>query len=289
MASSHRVISLPVAVHVEPFRWQLDLFWFGHRQVYGHEARLRTLAIIVKRNKIAERKVGRMSWNIDVPHSMCEAFFDIEDIKRSVPPSRFGIGVPLNIQTGLMQILPRFSDGQLLEVIDCDMFHFRPCPLGNIRPYELIVSDVYENWHLFSLSKNRHIISPYFENEGRYYNGGFVPIIGLAATFRRILPEWTAIHIDILRRDYGATIHWWAGMFALQAACEKARVQMIGRDFCYVPDVNTLTPNHYIGHYSVDHLFDKRKFPSIDQNEFPTNPYYQLITNWIRQHKQRDP
>ena len=121
MASSHRVISLPVAVHVEPFRWQLDLFWFGHRQVYGREARLRTLAIVIKRNKIAEKKVGRMSWNIDVPHSMCEAFFDIEGIKRSVPPSRFGIGVPLNIQTGLMQILPKFPDDQLLEVIDCDM------------------------------------------------------------------------------------------------------------------------------------------------------------------------
>ena len=86
MASSHRVISLPVAVHVEPFRWQLDLFWFGHRQVYGREARLRTLAIVIKPNKIAEKMVGRISWNIDAPHSMCEAFFDIEGIKRSMPP-----------------------------------------------------------------------------------------------------------------------------------------------------------------------------------------------------------
>jgi hypothetical protein len=283
------VITLPVAVHTDRFRWQLDLFWFAHRHIYGRDAHARAHAIVIKRNDVRDSKAERMSWNIDVPHTMCEAFFDLDGVGRgrSLPSSKFDMAVPLNIQTGLMQVLPIFADEQVLEVIDCDMFHFRPCLSRDVAPNELLVSDVYENWHLFSLTKNRDIISPYFANGGRYYNGGFVPIIGRTATFKRILPEWSAVHIDILRRNYNGLIHWWAGMFALQAACEKTRVQMVGCDYCYVPDANTLTPTQYIGHYSVDQAFNKRAFPRVDINKLPNNPYYRMIVDWVRHRKYR--
>jgi hypothetical protein len=283
------VTSLPVAVHTDQFRWQLDLFWFAHRRVYGRGARVRAHAIVIKRNDIRDAKAERMAWNIDVPHTMCEAFFDLDAIMRgsSLPSSKIELAVPLNIQAGLMQVLPKFADEQVLEVIDCDMFHFRPSPSSEVKPNELLVSDVYENWHLFSLTKNRHVISPYFANAGRYYNGGFVPIIGRASTFKRILPEWLAVHVDILRRNYNERIHWWAGMFALQAACEKARVQMVARDNCYVPDANTLKTRQYIGHYSVDQAFDKRTFPRVEVNKLPNNAYYRLILEWIQQYKYR--
>jgi hypothetical protein len=119
------------------------------------------------------------------------------------------------------------------------------------------------------------------ENSGKYYNGGFVPIIGRAATFKRILPEWIAIHLDILKRPYPEHYHWWAGMFALQAACEKAAIQMIAKDYCYVPNVNPLSANHYCGHYSVDERFDKRAYPVINRDTFEQNPFYDLIAAWM--------
>jgi hypothetical protein len=277
------VITLPVAVHTDQFRWQLDLFWFAHRRIYGRDARARAHAIIVKRNNIKDPKTERMSWKTDVPHTMCESFFDLHRFvsRNMLPSGRLDVAVPLNIQAGLTQILPQFADDQLLEVIDCDMFHLRQWRNSDVKRNELLVSDVYENWHLFSRTRNRPVISPYFENSGRFYNGGFVPIIGRASTFRRILPEWTAVHIDILCRNYNGLIHWWAGMFALQAACEKARVQMVGRDICYVPDANTLEPTQHIGHYSVDPLFDKRAFPKIEAEKLPNNVYYQTIKDWL--------
>jgi hypothetical protein len=133
------------------------------------------------------------------------------------------------------------------------------------------------------VKQTRHIA--YFENGGRHYNGGFVPIIGLAGTFKRILPECAAIHIDILRRKHNNLIHWWAGMFALQAACEKARVQMVGCDFCYVPNANAIASSQHIGHCSVDPIFDKRAFPKVNINNFPNNAYYRMIADWIRSRK----
>ena len=284
MHAEDAVITIPIAVHAEPFRWQLDLFWYAHRAVYGGGAYARAHAAVIKRNCVNAGKVERMFWGIDVPHTMCEAYFDIAPRLPGVHliSSKLIVGVPLNIQAGLYQVLPRFADHQILEVVDCDMFHFRPSPVRDVGANQLLVSDVYENWHLFSRTGNRHVISPYFENEGRYYNGGFVPIIGHAATFRRILPEWINVHIDILRRDFGGSIHWWAGMFALQAACEKARVEMIGHDCCRVPPVNGATRTQYIGHYSVDPIFDKRSFPNIDVTKFEANDYYRLIANWMQ-------
>jgi hypothetical protein len=281
------MITVPVAAYTDLFRWQLDLFWFAHRRIYGRDARACAHAIVIKRNSIEDEKAERLSWQMDVPHTMCEAFFDLNSgvPRKSLPSPKFDVAVPLNIQGGLMQVLPQFADGQLLEVIDCDMFHFRRCFRSDVKPNELLVSEIYENWHLFSLTKNRYVISPYFENGGRYYNGGFVPIIGRAGTFKRILPEWMAIHIDILRKNYGGLIHWWAGMFALQAACEKARVQMVGRDFCYVPDANRIACSQHIGHYSVDPAFNKRAFPKININNFPNNAYYRMIADWIRARK----
>lgn len=109
---------------------------------------------------------------MEVPHVMCEAFFDIPIMEYS------SVALPINIQVGLAQILPQLDDEMLLEVIDCDMIHFRPCPLLRVGDNELLVSTAYEDWHLYSRTHNRHIIEPYFENGGRFYNGGFVPIIG---------------------------------------------------------------------------------------------------------------
>lgn len=95
----------------------------------------------------------------------------------------------------------------------------------------MIVSAVYENWHLHSRTDNRPVI---------------------------------------------------AGMFALQAACEKARVEMIHQDCCFIPGANPLSREQHIGHYSVDPLFDKRAFPNIREDDLdPAHPYYGLVREWL--------
>jgi hypothetical protein len=272
------MLSIPIATHCELFEWQLDLFWYCHRRIYGPDAVKKARAVVIKRNTPDVEKVHRMRWNIGIPHTMCEAFFDLKAMKYS------SVALPLNIQIGVAQILPSLSDDVVLEIIDCDMFHLRRSPELQPGNSELFVSTVYEDWHLFSRTTNRSIIEPYFENSGRFYNGGFVPIIGKVATFKRIMREWIAIHVDILTRPFDESIHWWAGMFALQAACEKARVRMIDTDCCYIPGANTLSSKHHIAHYSVDTIFDKRSFPKLNLGRFDLrNPFYNLIREWLDQ------
>ena len=270
------MITIPIATHCDLFKWQLDLFWFSHWRMYGQDALNRAHAAIIRRNEPGEARSRDLQWSIGVPHTMCESFFDL----RILDFSR--VALPINIQAALAQILPFLHDDQMIEVIDCDMIHFRRCPALWLPHDELLVSAIYEYWHLHSLTTNRHVIAPYFENGGGYYNGGFVPIIGRAGTFKRLLHEWTAIHIDILRRPYEEPIHWWAGMFALQAACEKARVLMRSENICYIPGANMLAAEHYIGHYSVDPIFNKQRFPAVDRRMFESNnPFYELIEAWL--------
>src|SRR6185312_7335637 len=169
--SLQSMISIPVAVHIDFFEWQLELFWFCHRRIYGDDAQRRAHAIVIRRNQPRERAVDQLSWPTDIPHTMCESFFDL-----SLMPY-MGIAAPLNIQAGLLQVLTRFDDEELIEVIDCDMFHLRPASVVEVADDELCVCTVYEDWHLHSLARNQTVIEPYFENGGAFYNGGFVPII----------------------------------------------------------------------------------------------------------------
>jgi hypothetical protein len=270
------LITLPVAHPT--CRWQLDLFQFAHQRVYGDLSAAH--AIIVNRHAVGDAEV---MWPSAMPHTKVRPFFDyLPDIGLTAPTDM--IATPINIQCGLAQVLPMFADEQVLEVVDCDMFHFRKSPVMHVPVGEMWVSTIYEYWHLDSLGINRDIIAPYFENDGEGYNGGFVPIIARADTFRRILQEWILVHLDILGRPVGSQIHWWAGMYALQAACEKARVRMVAKDYCYVPPANQLVEGHYIGHYCVDERFDKWFFPAKRPivAEFDlTNDYYLSIKEWL--------
>ena len=271
------MISIPIAVYTETFRWQLDLFWYNHSKVYGDRARSKTKAVVIRRNLDTQPRQETLDWNIDIPHLMCESYFDYLGIDGPVRT----VDLPLNVQVGLEQITKGMEDELVIEILDCDMFHIRKFPEYRVRDDELIVADMYEPWHLCSLGKHRNVIDIYFENGGRFYNGGFVPIICKVRTLRKILPEWIAVHRDILSRSLDSHLHWWAGMFALQAACEKAQVRMIAEDCCYFPGINALSPEHYICHYSCDKKFDKRKWPDIDQITFEDNLFYQRVGEWM--------
>lgn len=148
---------------------------------------------------------------------MCE-FFDYLGIKEAT----LTVDLPLNFQASLVLVIENLEDELIVEILDCDMFHLRKYLEYRVRDNEIIVADLYEPWHLSSLGKNRSVIDIYFDNGGRFYDGGFVPIILKVRTLRKILPEWIAVHRHILLRPLDSCLHWWAGMFALQAACEQA-------------------------------------------------------------------
>lgn len=271
------MITVPIAVHNDLFKWQLDLFWFNHKLTYGPQAAQgKAFAVIINQDNPTDQPHDKCDWNIEMPYNLCKPYFKmLTEVGDSV------FYKPLNIQVGLNQILDQFHDDQILEVIDCDMFHFRPHPVPVLRDDQILVCDLYEPWHLKSLSQNRSVIDIYFENGGRFYNGGFAPIIGKVKTFKKILYEWTQIHKDILSRDWGEDIKWWAGMFALNAACEKKKIYMVAQDTCYIPGINTINTQHYISHYSVDQAFNKRTFPAIDTATFEDNLYYARIKAYL--------
>jgi hypothetical protein len=281
-----KVISIPIAVHVDYFKWQLDLFWFNHQRTYP-DAEQRVHAVVIKRNHISEPRHEKLEWPTTIPHTMCESMYDYLPLGADVIATG-SLGLPLNIQVGLAQVLASFDDDQVIEVLDCDMFHFRPHPKITVGHDELHVCDLYEAWHLKSLSEHKNVIERYFEHGGGYYNGGFVPIVGTVRTFKKIIYEWTAVHIDILKSDASDLIKWWAGMYALQAACEKAKVTMTAKDHCYIPGANTLSPEHYISHYCIDAKFTKKVFPNINIGTFENNIYYARILKWLAEYLTKD-
>lgn len=271
------MISVPVAVNINYFKPQLELLWFNHKATYGEQvARQKLRAIIVKRNTVAEQTKDSCEWAGDIPHVMVEAYFDVRtDLMREAY-------LPINIQVGLSQVIAGFDDEQVIEVLDCDMFHFEPHPELTIDDAELIVTDLYEDWHLRSLTDHRNVIAPFFKNGGDYYNGGFVPIIGKAKTFKTLLPDWIELHKLIADAQSDDNLQWWAGMYSLQAACENNAIRMRAMDLCYVPGLNALNENHYIAHYSVDEKFNKKTWPSIDVSSFEENKFYKRVLEWMR-------
>ncbi len=280
--SGQSLISLPVAVLTrQSFRQQASLFWYSHREVYGEDAYQRAKVLWVEKNLEEEPHPTDIAWLDDMgaPYTVVKPSYETFDC-----PSH-GVNVPLNIQAAILQVIDDYDSEQLLEVLDCDMFHLRPA-----SKIELADDEIYEQWHLHSLGERRDIISPYFKNSGAYYNGGFVPIVAKAKAIKQLLDPWAQIHIDILNRDIPDRLKWWAGMYALQAACENCQIKMKDINSTYVPGKNELTQSHYIAHYSVDKIFDKKKrgWPYENKDEFPVNLYYNRIASWLNDQPESD-
>lgn len=274
------LISLPVGVLIkQSFRHQASLFWYAHQQVYGDEARNRAKVLWVENNLETEPRETDLSWltHLGAPFAVTKPYYEVFDC-----PSH-GVNVPLNIQAALAQVIDDYHPDQLIEILDCDMLHLRSAPSFAVTNDEILVDPIYESWHLHSRGQHRDVIAKYLKHGDHYFNGGFVPIIGRAGTLKKILQGWIDIHIDILQRSFPEKIKWWAGMYALQAACENAQVTMRGLDATYIPGKNQLAESHHIAHYSVDKIFDKKKpgWPYLDVSEFPSNIYYEFIRQWL--------
>lgn len=275
------MITVPVNVLHPAYLWHLDLCCYAHRSVYGTCYQEKIYSAIVKQLPI--------SFNLRYPvvHKICEPWSNDTDLMSKLSSVESGLCVPLNIQTGLRDIIDAFDDSAVIELIDHDMMHFRRHPEITVADSEFLVCDVYEKWHLLSLTDHRRIIDHFVDNRAEFYNGGFVPIIGRVGTFKKILADWIDIHVSILTKDPPEpkrTIGWWAGMYAFNAACEKNRVRMTAKNYCYIPGINDLTDDMYIAHYSVDPRFNKKRYPDIDPDHFLDNDFYRLIKNWLMLH-----
>lgn len=211
------------------------------------------------------------------PCLITPAFFDVYD---AAP--RENVAVPLNIQAAVKAALPMIDGNSIVEILDCDMAHFRPAPQLNIGKDEIWVDTIYENWHLKSNSDHYGVVQPYLNGNTTPFNGGFVPILARASTLKKIINDWAKIHIAILKDDHRDIIKWWAGMYSLQVACANNRVHMRSHSLCYIPGITPLTDEHYIVHYSVDKKFDKKDalWPFLPTSDLPKEPYYDLLSRW---------
>ena len=267
------MISIPIAANIPSHRMQLDLFWDNHQHIYGDLAAQKAHAIIILQEETYPH------WNIGIPHTIAKDWHHFYPTR----PKQGGL-VPLNIQIGLQQIIHNYADDQILELLDCDMFHIRQAPEQMPQDNEFLVNTLYEDWHLKSLSDNKHIISKHLIIPSAY-NGGFVPIVGKAKTFKMIIQTWIDNHLKIYDQNPSDPLtQWWAGMYSFQIACSNLNIKMTATNNCYFPNINNLEEEHYNTHYCCDTVFDKKKhlpnLGGLSIETLPDNLFYNRIKDW---------
>lgn len=270
------MITIPVAVANDLFRWQISFFEFQHKKIYGDESKNKSLILIVKRNFREEKIINDVDWNLSLPYKMVDSIYDI------YPNLNKRNYNPINVYTSVQQIINQLDDEEYIEIIDADMIHLKRYNLPLPNENEIFVDDFYENWHMFINSKNRHVVDKYLvhKDEG-YMNGGWNSI-GKVKTMKKLLPEIIDISIDIATNNENELYRWWSGMFGLNAACHNQRIKMIGFNSCYYPNINEINlEKQYIAHYSCDPLFKKVNFPNIDFTKFKNNEFYNSIKEWL--------
>lgn len=275
-----KVVTVPIAAHTPYFEWQLDLLWYGHRKAYGEDAKNRLLACVAKRNTPDEPVVETCHWNTTAPILMFDVFFDHFKGDKRVNGNSV-LQQPLNTPLAVQAACNVLSDETLIEVLDCDLVHFKPQPYFELAHDKMLVCDLYETWHLKSKGKYKSLMDIYTNGQSQYYNGGFVPMVASVKTFKKLLPDWFSIQHHFNSLKYTDNVLWWAAMYALNAACERNHVEMIGRDCCYIPPANQFSNSQYITHYCCDDRFNKRKFPNVDRSKFLDNPFYSLVSEWL--------
>ena len=239
----------------------------------GSTAKEKFLALIV------EQENNDIIFNADMPQ------LRVKDYRAYLNKSMDYSLVPLNIQVALAQVLPFLPDETIIELLDCDTCHIRQAPAINPQDNQFLVNTLYEDWHLKSTTDNKHIIQPYLKNSN-FYNGGFVPIVGKAKTFKTIIQDWTDIHLKIYKANKDPLIRWWAGMYSFQVACVNNSIELAATNQCYFPNVNNLEEEHYIAHYCCDeqHFNKKTVFKNLKEfnpNNLPDNLYYNTIRGYL--------
>lgn len=270
------MITIPVAVANDRFRWQISFFEFQHKKIYGNETKNNCLVLIVKRNFREEKLINNIDWNINIPYSMVESIYDLYP---NLNKKNYN---PINVYTAVQQIINQLDNEEYIEIIDADMIHLKKFDLSLPNDDEIYVDDIYEKWHMFINSKNRYVIEKYLKHSDfQYMNGGWNSI-GKVKTMKKLLPEIIDVSIDIATNSENELHKWWSGMFGLNVACHNQRIKMINHNSCYYPNINEIDlKKHHIAHYSCDPLFKKSDFPNIDFTKFKNNEFYNSIREWL--------
>ena len=275
------MITIPVAVAVEYFRPQILFFQYQHIEVYGDDAKNKTIIPIIKYNHFNENKVEDVDWDMKLPYKMVDSVYDyIESDKQW--------HIPINVFTAAKQIIKHLPDDEVVEIIDADLVHLKKHPslYDQIR-YDVVIADsTYEDWHMHIAhpdGQNRRVISEYLiHNDEGYMNGGF-NVIGRVKTIKNIIDEIILYSKLVTEKEKGNQHSWWCAMHGLNIACHNNRIKMLNKDNCYYPNVNKLADSHYIAHYSCDPVFDKHNILRLDTTTFPDNLFYNQAKKWIAQ------
>ena len=275
------MITIPVAVAVEYFKPQILFFQYQHLEVYGEDAKNKTIIPIIKYNHFNESKVEDVDWDMKLPYKMVDSVYDyIKSDKQW--------HIPINVFTAAKQIIEDLQDDEVVEIIDADLVHLKKYPsIYDYISYDVVIADsTYEDWHMHIArpdGQNRRIISEYLiHNDEGYMNGGF-NVIGRVKTIKKIMDEIILYSKLVTEKEKGNQHSWWCAMHGLNIACHNNRIRMLNENNCYYPNINNLIDGHYIAHYSCDPIFNKHKILKLDINTFPDNLFYNQAKKWLSQ------
>lgn len=266
----NNIVTVPVAVAKDNFKWMIQFFDYQHRKVYGDKALSKCIVPIIKRNFRHEPKIEDVDWGLKVPYKMVDGIYDMG---YDIPDG--DAFMPLNLYAAIVHVIDDLNDDDYIEIIDSDMFHLRPFSSTLPGDNEINADDRYENWHMFVNSKNRYVIEKYLKHNDEGYMNGGSNIVGKVKVVKKLLPEIIDVAIDIVKTAPDHRHRWWSCMFSTNVACHNQRIKMVSKDDCYYPPGDGTIPGHkHMVHYSTDPIFDKRKFPNIDVTAFKDNLFY---------------
>lgn len=273
------MVTIPCAVAIPLFRWQISFFQYQHRKVYGVDARHKAFIPIVRQNHSDEPKVNGVDWDLKLPYEMVDSIFEI-----SGDDAREPVFCASNVFYAAKQVLHFLDDDEFVEVQDADIVHIRPYRGPYPADDEVIVNTVYEPWHMHIGSpdaQNVDVIKPLLtHDDGWYPNGGFNTIVRVS-TLKLIIDDIIEASLVVGRANKDNPHGWWQQMYGLNVACHNHKIKMISIDNCYFPNINELQPQHHQVHYSCDPIFHKIQFPNINVKDFPSNEFYNTAKEWM--------
>lgn len=273
------MITIPVAAPNDLFKWQISLFQFAQRWVYGnHKSFYESLVLIVDRNSHTTI-VNDIDWDLKLPYRIVPGIHSILDESNKHP--YFSAA---NLFFSLKKILNDFSNNEIICIVDADVIPLKP--YDGLLPGDdtVITCNYYENWHMKCSrpdKENYNVVEPYLKHDTHeYMDGGFVPILIKNSTLKRIIDEIVELSLEIIKKYLYSPFGWWGQMWAFQIVCHNHRIKCIGQDNTYFPNINNLENNHFFAHYSCDPKFKKASFPNHNVGDFPHNDFYEIIRKW---------
>ena len=263
----------------ESFRWQSNLFEYSLKKVYGDKFKDYAIIPFLKRNQPTDLPTYEYPYETELDTMAIDPIYDIigkEEAKY----------IPVNVYSGLRQVLQTLPDDEVVMCIDSDMPLLKPYT-GRLPEYhEMLVDNIYEDWHMHLNGKNRNAVEPFLNHKDVNYMSGGSNFMGRVKTWKYIIDNIVESAVRIIDTfPQNNQFRWWANMLGANIACHNYRVPMNHIGGCYFPNVNELQDDHWIAHYSCDPLFHKGSLKDRKWDKFPDNSFYNLAKEWYSTYK----